>query len=76
MRVLITIIWFLVVVGVDIFAFFILEDALVGAIIEFALALITLCVPYLRAKGSYTRWWGWLAFLSGISLLGYHFELF
>lgn len=72
MRVLITIIWFLIVVGVDILAFAILK-ILVCAIIEFALALITLCVPYLQAKGSYTRWWGWLAFLSGISLLSFSF---
>ena len=44
-----------------------------GAALELAICFITFYVPYLSKKGSYTRWWGWLALLSAIGLLGYEF---
>ena len=73
-RFIVTLIWFFVVVGVDIYAF-VLEQPLVGAIAELAIAVITLLIPYLHKKGTLTRWWGWLAFLSAISLAAMAFGL-
>ena len=67
LRFFITLIWLLVVVGVDVFAF-LQQQPLIGAIAEMAIAIITLIIPFLRKKGTLTRWWGWLAFLSALSL--------
>lgn len=71
-RFVFTLVWLFVVLGVDI-ASFIVFNPLIGAVIEFVLFLITMIIPYLRKKGSYTRYWGWLALLSAISLIGIAF---
>lgn len=68
-----TLFWLVVVIGVDVAAFVVLNP-IIGAVIEFALFLITFIIPYLRKKGSYTRYWGWLALLSAISLAVYVFQ--
>ncbi|MBQ1973799.1 MAG: hypothetical protein II222_05620 [Paraprevotella sp.] len=73
-RFFVTLIWLVVVLAVDVVAF-VISNPLVGAGIEFALFLITFLVPYLRKKDSYTRWWGWLALLSAISLAGMAFGI-
>jgi len=67
-RVIVTILWLVLSVGVDIVAIT-TQGYLVGAIIEFVFFIVTFCVPFLRKKGSYTRWFGWLAFLQGTWLI-------
>lgn len=64
-RFIVSLIWLVIAIGVDIYAILSLSFA-VGAIVEGAFFLITFLVPYLRKKGSYTRWLGWLALLSTI----------
>lgn len=64
-RFFVTLIWLFVVLGVDIFAA-LQSQPMIGAIAELAIVLITLAVPYLRKKGTLTRYWGWLALLSAI----------
>lgn len=71
-RFIFTLVWLFVVLGVD-FASFIVFNPLIGAVIEFALFVITFIVPFLNKKGSLTRYWGWLALLSAISLIGIAF---
>lgn len=66
-RFIVSLLWLIVVIGVDIFAF-VMAQPVIGAGAELAIALITLLIPYLRKKGTLTRWWGWLALLSAISL--------
>lgn len=73
-RFLFTLEWLFVVIGVDI-ASFVVFNPMIGAIIEFAIFLITMLVPYLRKKGSYTRYWGWLALLSSIGLIASMFAV-
>lgn len=72
LRFFISIIWLVVVIGIDILSF-IVFNPLIGAGLELCIFIITLCIPYLRKKGTPTRWWGWLALLSAISLLGIAF---
>ena len=72
LRFFISLIWFIVIIGVDILAF-VVFNPIIGAVLEFIIFIITFCTPYLREKGSSTRWWGWLALLSAISLLGFAF---
>ena len=67
-RFFVSLIWLVLSIGVDIFAIF-SKALLVGAIAEFAFFIITFCIPYLRKKGSYTRWFGWLALLQGCWLI-------
>ena len=67
MRFFVSLIWLAVVIGVDIFAF-VLAQPIIGAGAELVIAFITFLVPYLRKKGTLTRWWGWLALLSAIGL--------
>ncbi len=62
-RFFVTLIWLVIAVGVDVYAVMSNGYAL-GAIAEGVFFLITFLVPYLRKKGSYTRWFGWLALLS------------
>lgn len=66
-RFFVSLIWFVVIIGVDIFAF-VMAQPIIGAGAEFVIALITFFIPYLRKKGTLTRWWGWLALLSAIGL--------
>ncbi len=66
-RFFVSLLWLIIVIGVDIFAF-VMAQPIIGAGAELIIALITFIIPYLRKKGSLTRWWGWLAFLSAISL--------
>ena len=73
-RFVFTIFWLIVVLGVDV-ASFIVFNPIIGAGIEFALFLVTMIIPYLRKKGTYTRYWGWLALLSTISLMGAAFRI-
>lgn len=71
-RFFVTLLWLVISVGVDLFAIF--AKALpVGIGIELAFFIITFCVPYLRKKGSATRWFGWLGLLSAIGLAGMMF---
>lgn len=72
LRFFISLIWLVVVIGIDILSF-IVFNPLIGAGLEICIFIITLCIPYLRKKGTLTRWWGWLALLSAISLLGIAF---
>ena len=72
LRFFISLIWLIVVLGIDILSF-IVFNPLVGAGLELCIFVITLCIPFLRKKGTLTRWWGWLALLSAISLLGIAF---
>ena len=74
LRFIISLIWLVVVVGVDILAF-VCYPPIVGAGIELAIALITFLVPYLRKKDTMTRWWGWLALYSAIGLAATHFGI-
>lgn len=62
-RFIVTLIWLVISVGVDFYAVF-SNGYVMGAIVEGAFALITFLVPYLRRKGTYTRWFGFLALLS------------
>lgn len=72
LRFFISLIWLIVILAVDIMSF-IVFNPMIGAGLELCIFIITLCVPYLRKKGTLTRWWGWLALLSTISLLGLAF---
>lgn len=64
-RFFVTLIWLVIAVGVDIYAI-VSKGFMVGAIAEGAFFLITFIIPYLRKKGSYTRWFGFLALLSAL----------
>lgn len=72
LRFFISLIWLVVILAVDIMSF-VVFNPIIGAGLEFCIFIITLCIPYLRKKGTLTRWWGWLALLSTISLLGIAF---
>lgn len=74
LRFFISLIWLVVILAVDIMSF-IVFNPIIGAGLEFCIFIITLCIPYLRKKGTLTRWWGWLALLSAISLLGFAFGI-
>lgn len=66
-RFLITLLWLIISVGVDVLA--VLNSSFIaGAVIELIFAIVTFCVPYLRKKGTYTRWFGFLALLSAVGL--------
>lgn len=73
-RFFVSLIWLVVILGVDIFAF-VMAQPIVGAGAELIIALITFLIPYLRKKGTLTRWWGWLALLSAISLASVAFGI-
>lgn len=73
-RFIFSLVWLFVVIGVDILSFVVFTP-IIGAGIEFALFLITMIMPFLNKKGSFTRYWGWLALLSAISLAGISFGL-
>jgi len=72
LRFFISLIWLVVILAVDIMSF-VVFNPIIGAGLELCIFIITLCVPYLRKKGTLTRWWGWLALLSTITLLGLAF---
>ena len=72
LRFFVSLIWLVVILAVDIMSF-VAFNPMIGAGLEFCIFIITLCVPYLRKKGTLTRWWGWLALLSTITLLGLAF---
>lgn len=72
LRFFISSIWLAVIIAIDILSFVVFTP-MIGAGLEFCIFIITLCIPYLRKKGTLTRWWGWLALLSAISLLGLTF---
>ena len=55
----------IIALGVDAIAVF-TEGYLIGFIVELAFFIVTFSVPYLRKKGTYTRYWGWLALISAI----------
>jgi hypothetical protein len=59
-RFIVTILWLVLSIGIDVFAV-ISKGYLIGAIAEIIFFIVTFCVPYLRKKGSYTRWFGILA---------------
>lgn len=71
-RFIVTIIWLVMAIGVDalaVYLWFSLGNAaglFLGAIFEAIFGVVTFCVPYLRKKGSYTRWFGVLAILSAV----------
>ena len=67
-RFLVTLLWLVISVGVDIFAIATMNP-IVGAVIELVFGIVTFCVPYLRKKGSYTRWFGILGLISAIGLI-------
>lgn len=67
-RFFLTIVWLIISIGIDIFAV-ISKGYVIGAIAEFVFFVITFSIPYLRKKGSYTRWWGWLALIQAGWLL-------
>lgn len=71
LRFFISLIWLVVILAVDIMSFIVFNPR-IGAVLELSIFLITLCIPYLRKKGTLTRWWGWLALLSAISLFCIH----
>ena len=73
-RFIVSFVWLVLVLGVVVFAF-IVAQPLIGAIAELIIAIITFMIPYLRRKGTLTRWWGWLALLSAISLTATSFGL-
>ncbi|MBR5653790.1 MAG: hypothetical protein IKX22_06880 [Prevotella sp.] len=72
-RFIISLIWLIISIGIDAFAIT-TRSYLVGAGAEFAFFLITFIIPYLRRKGSYTRYWGWLALFQGFFLLFLQFK--
>ena len=73
-RFVFTFVWLFVVIGIDILSFIVFTP-IIGAAIEFVLFIITMITPFLNKKGSYTRYWGWLALLSAISLAGISFGI-
>ena len=73
-RFFVSLIWLIVILGVDIFAF-VLAQPIIGAGAEFLIAIITFLIPYLRKKGTLTRWWGWLALFSALSLAATAFSM-
>ena len=62
-RFFVSLLWLIVVLVIDILAFVLYPP------------IITFCIPYLRKKGTLTRWWGWLAFLSALGLAGTAFGI-
>ncbi len=72
-RFIITILWLAISIGVDVYAVM-SKGYIIGAIAEFVFFIITFCIPYLRKKGTYTRWFGWLALLQAGWLLYLHFQ--
>ena len=54
LRFFISLIWLVVILAVDIMSF-IVFNPMIGAGMEFCIFLITICVPYLRKKGTLTR---------------------
>ena len=64
-RFFVTLVWLVIAVGVDFIAIF-TEGYAIGMVVELAFFIITFSVPYLRKKGTYTRYWGWLALASAI----------
>ena len=73
-RFIFSLVWLFVVIGVDILSFVVFTP-IIGAGIEFALFLITMIMPFLNKKASFSRYWRWLALLSAISLAGISFGL-
>ena len=74
-RFLITLLWFVIAVGVDMLAVFVFDSPIIGAIIELVFGIVTFCVPYLRKKGSLTRWFGILGLISAVGLAALAFGL-
>ncbi len=74
LRFFISLIWLIVVLGIDLLsALSTLWNPIIGAGLEFGVFIITMCIPYLRKKGTLTRLWGWLALLSAFGLIGMMF---
>lgn len=64
-RFLVTIGWLILALGVDAIALF-TKGYIIGLVLELVFFIVTFSVPYLRKKGTYTRYWGWLALASAI----------
>lgn len=72
-RFIVTLVWLIVSIGIDVYAVM-SKGYIIGAVAEFVFFIVTFCVPYLRKKGTYTRWFGWLALLQAAWLLYLHFS--
>lgn len=72
-RFLVTIVWLVISIGIDIFAIF-SKGYVIGAVAELIFFIVTFSVPYLRKKGTYTRWWGWLALMQAAWLFYLQFS--
>jgi len=59
-RFIVTILWLALSIAIDVFAIM-SKGYIIGAIAEIIFFIVTFCAPYLRKKGSYTRWFGILA---------------
>ncbi|MCH5176596.1 MAG: hypothetical protein J1F25_01145 [Prevotellaceae bacterium] len=71
-RFIVSFLWLALAIGTDI-VFFMTNGFLYGGVASFVLFLITFLVPYLRKKGTLTRWIGILALLDAGWLLYLHF---
>lgn len=67
-RFVVTIVWALLSVGIAAYAM-LLQQYVLGAGAECVFFLITIVVPYLRRRDTYTRWFGWFALLLACWLL-------
>ena len=71
-RFFVTLIWFIISIGIDIFAV-LSKGYIIGAAAEFVFFIITMCVPYLRRKGTTTRWLGYFALAQAVWLIALMF---
>jgi len=67
-RFIVTILWLALSIAIDVFAIM-SKGYIIGAIAEIIFFIVTFCVPYLRKKGSYTRWFGILALGQAVWLI-------
>ncbi len=72
-RFIVTLVWLIISIGIDVYAVM-SKGYIIGAVAEFVFFIVTFCVPYLRKKGTYTRWFGWLALLQAAWLLYLQFS--
>ena len=72
-RFIVSIVWLVVSIAIDFIAIK-TNGYIIGAIAELAFFIVTFSIPYLRKKGTYTRWWGWLALLQAGWLLYLQFS--